>query len=124
VLAGDYQLSNIKNSNHLILGSEENSLTPGMSIRMAIVMDKLRSDHGKVCPMPHCGFTSSTNALGGGYTWSATATDNRKLVFTDAAIAPIAESGLLKHAESKTNRVYKKLSTQVMTSRLQKELET
>jgi hypothetical protein len=69
VRAGDYQLSNVKNSRHLILGSKESSLTPGMSIRMAIVLKEARLGYGKMCPMPYCGSASFVDAVGGGHTW-------------------------------------------------------
>jgi hypothetical protein len=68
VLAGDYQLSNFKNSNHLILDSEDDGLIPGMNVRMAIVMTKLHNS-GECCPVPHCGSTTLIKASGGGNIW-------------------------------------------------------
>ncbi|RFU24384.1 hypothetical protein B7463_g11955, partial [Scytalidium lignicola] len=58
-------------NNHLpIACSEESSLIPGMSFRMAIVMKTLRNDGSKVCPMPHCGSASFNDAPGGGHVCS------------------------------------------------------
>ncbi|KAE9377454.1 hypothetical protein N431DRAFT_329033 [Stipitochalara longipes BDJ] len=124
VRAGDYQLSNIKNSNHLIMGSEGSSLIPGMNIRMAIVLNKLHTGYGKVCPMPHCGSASFVPAPGGGNTWLLVTPPKLRLFFANVVIARIAESGLLKPAGSRNCRRFKKFPTQVTTSRKESKPES
>ncbi len=119
--AGDYQLSNIKNSNHLILRSEKCTLTPGMNIRMAIVLNNLHTSNGRVCPMPHCRSSSFVNAIGGGNTWLVFSSPDSCKLFVDAITIQIAECGSLRPASWKSGHIFKRLWTRVRMSRLRNE---
>lgn len=68
VIAGDFQIFNAKNTNQIITASGSNTLLPGMSIYMAIVLEKEFAD-GDKCPMPHCASSKFSEAVGGGKTW-------------------------------------------------------
>ena len=69
VIAGNYELSNGKNSEHVLTGDGSAALLPGMSIVMAIIVDQplpLSS-----CPMPQCGSRNTAVVQGGGKRWYA-----------------------------------------------------
>ncbi len=57
VIAGNYDLSNSKNSKHVLTGDDSVALLPGMSIVMAIIVDQPPSP--TTCPMPQCGSTDT-----------------------------------------------------------------
>jgi hypothetical protein len=59
---------NAKNSEQLLTPTADSKLLPGMSISMAIVVEK-SLEEGDECPMPHCTCTTFVDALGGGKTW-------------------------------------------------------
>jgi hypothetical protein len=65
VMAGNYELSNRKNSKHVLSDDGSVSLLPGMSIVMAIIVDQVPLIHS-ICPMPKCGSIDTAVAEGGG----------------------------------------------------------
>ena len=67
VMAGDFELFNAKNAKQVLTISDNNGLLPGMSINMAIVLEKEFAE-GE-CPMPHCISKTFVEAVGGGKTW-------------------------------------------------------
>jgi hypothetical protein len=69
VQADNYEIFCAKNSQSVI--SENAPLPPGASIIMAILLGKPASKvyTDETCPMPRCGSTLTTAALGGGRTW-------------------------------------------------------
>ena len=68
VMAGDFEIFNAKNTDQALTISGRNVLLPGMSISMAIVLEKTFAE-GDKCPMPHCASKSFIEAVGGGKTW-------------------------------------------------------
>lgn len=68
VKAGRYEMFNTRNTDLLLTATADSSLLPGMSVSMAIVLEK-RSEDGDECPMPHCTSRTFVDALGGGKTW-------------------------------------------------------
>ena len=68
VMAGNFEIFNAKNTDQLLTVSGRNVLLPGMSINMAIVLEKEFAEGGK-CPMPHCASRKFIEAVGGGRTW-------------------------------------------------------
>lgn len=68
VMAGDFEIFNAKNTNQIITASGSNTLLPGMSINMAIVLEKEFAG-GDKCPIPHCASNIFLEAVGGGKTW-------------------------------------------------------
>ncbi|KAH7399797.1 hypothetical protein BKA64DRAFT_707484 [Cadophora sp. MPI-SDFR-AT-0126] len=64
VIAGNYELSNSKNSEHVLTGDDSVALLPGMSIVMAIIVDQPLTPSS--CPMPQCGSTDTAVVQGGG----------------------------------------------------------
>ena len=68
VKAGDFELFNAKNAKHVLTITDDNGLLPGMSINMAIVLEKEFAE-GDKCPMPHCISKTFVEAVGGGRTW-------------------------------------------------------
>ena len=68
VMAGDFELFNAKNAEQVLTISDRNGLLPGMSINMAIVLEKKFAE-GDKCPMPHCSSRTFVEAVGGGRTW-------------------------------------------------------
>ncbi|CZR68054.1 uncharacterized protein PAC_17953 [Phialocephala subalpina] len=67
VIAGNYELSNSKNSKHVLTGDDSIPLLPGMSILMAIIVDRPLSP--TTCPMPQCGSTNTAAVQWGGRKW-------------------------------------------------------
>jgi len=67
VIAGNYELSNSKNSKHVLTGDDSVALLPGMSIVMAIIVDQPPSP--TTCPMPQCGSTDTAAIQWGGRKW-------------------------------------------------------
>ncbi|KAI9658398.1 MAG: hypothetical protein M1821_002531 [Bathelium mastoideum] len=65
VVAGNYEISNRKNSKHILTGDDSTALLPGMSIVMAIVVDRMPSTPS-TCPMPKCGSTHTAAVESGG----------------------------------------------------------
>ena len=68
VMAGDFELLNAKNAKHVLTISDDIGLLPGMSINMAIVLEKKFAE-GDKCPMPRCNSKTFVEAVGGGRTW-------------------------------------------------------
>lgn len=68
VMAGDFEIFDAKNTDQLLTLSGHNVLLPGMSINMAIVLEKEFAE-GDKCPMPHCASKTFVEAVGGGRTW-------------------------------------------------------
>lgn len=68
VMAGDFELFNPKNAKQVLTISDGSSLLPGMSINMAIVLEK-EFPEGDKCPMPYCISKTFVEAVGGGRTW-------------------------------------------------------
>ena len=68
VMAGDFELFNAKNTKQVLTMSDGNGLLPGMSIYMAIVLEKEFAE-GDKCPVPHCISKTFVEAVGGGRTW-------------------------------------------------------
>ena len=68
VIAGDFELFNAKNAKQVLTVSDGNGLLPGMSIYMAIVLEKEFAE-GDKCPMPRCTSKTFVKAVGGGRTW-------------------------------------------------------
>lgn len=68
VNAGDFELFNAKNAKQVLTITDNNGLLPGMSINMAIVLEKEFAE-GDKCPMPHCVSKTFVEAVGGGKTW-------------------------------------------------------
>ena len=68
VMAGDFELFNAKNAKQVLTTSDGNGFLPGMSINMAIVLEKEFAE-GDKCPMPHCISKTSVEAVGGGRFW-------------------------------------------------------
>ena len=68
VMAGDFELFNAKNAEQVLTISEGNGLLPGMSINMAIVLEKEFAE-GDKCPMPRCNSKTFVETVGGGRTW-------------------------------------------------------
>lgn len=68
VIAGDFELFNAKNTKQVLTISDSNDLLPGMSINMAIVVEKPFAE-GDKCPMPHCNSKTFVETVGGGRTW-------------------------------------------------------
>ena len=68
VMAGDFELFNAKNAKQVLTISDGSSLLPGMSINMAIVLEK-EFPEGDKCPMPCCISKTFVPAVGGGRTW-------------------------------------------------------
>ena len=71
VMAGDFELFNAKNADQVLTLSDGNRLLPGMSINMAIVLEKDEKEfaEGDKCPMPRCNSRAFVEAIGGGRTW-------------------------------------------------------
>ncbi len=68
VEAGNYELSNTKNSRQILDSTSRPSLLPGGSITMAIIIDQaLGSQH--ICPIPNCRSKLTQPVLGGGRVW-------------------------------------------------------
>jgi len=68
VITGAYEFSDSKNSKRLITSDNSYSLSPGMSITMAIIIKKPFGEDEK-CPMPDCTSESYTDVPGGGRQW-------------------------------------------------------
>ena len=68
VMAGGFEIFNAKNTDQVLTISGHNVLLPGMSINMAIVVEK-EFVEGDQCPMPHCPSETFVKAIGGGRTW-------------------------------------------------------
>ena len=68
VMAGDFELFNAKNAKQVLTMSDGNGLLPGMSINMAIVLEKEFAE-GDKCPKPHCISKTFVEAVDGGRTW-------------------------------------------------------
>ena len=68
VMAGNYELSNRKNSKHVLSGDGSVALLPGMSIVMAIIVDQVPLTDS-TCPMPVCGSTDTVVVAEGGRKW-------------------------------------------------------
>ena len=68
VLAGSYELFDARNSNRVISGSSWTGLIPGMSIKMAIILEQPFSE-AEGCPMPHCGSQTFSTRPEGGNLW-------------------------------------------------------
>lgn len=68
VMAGDFEIFNAKNTDQVLTISGRNGLLPGMSINMAIILEKEFAE-GDKCPMPHCTSRTFIEAVGGGKTW-------------------------------------------------------
>ena len=66
VEAGDYEIFDNRNAS-MLLDTENTSLLPGMSIKMAIIVPKVLS-HMHRCPMRHCRSALLVQDLGG-KTW-------------------------------------------------------
>ena len=71
VMAGDFELFNAKNADQVLTIFDGNGLLPGMSINMAIVLEKDEKEfaEGDKCPMPHCSSRAFVEAVGGGRVW-------------------------------------------------------
>ena len=68
VMAGDFEIFDAKNTDHVLTISGRNALLPGMSINMAIVLEKGIAE-GDRCPIPRCASKTLVEAVGGGRTW-------------------------------------------------------
>ncbi len=68
VMAGDFEIFNAKNTDHVLTNSGRDALLPGMSVNMAIVLEKEFAERDK-CPMPRCASKTFVEAVGGGRTW-------------------------------------------------------
>ena len=68
VIAGDFEIFNAKDSEQVLTTSGRGTLLPGMSVNMAIILEKELAGNEK-CPIPRCPSTSFVNAIGGGRTW-------------------------------------------------------
>ena len=68
VNAGDFELFNAKNAKQVLTITDNNGLLPGMSINIAIVLEKEFAE-GDKCLMPHCVSKTFVEAVGGGKTW-------------------------------------------------------
>ena len=68
VMAGDFEIFNAKDSDQVLTASGPNGLLPGMSVNMAIVLEK-EYESSDECPMPRCASRSFMNAVGGGRIW-------------------------------------------------------
>ena len=68
VLAGDYEIFNARNTAHVLTITGNDTLVPGMSIHMAVVVGIGASHHGK-CPRPQCYSRTFTDAAYGGKVW-------------------------------------------------------
>ena len=71
VMAGDFELFNAKNADQVLTIFDDYGLLPGMSINMAIVLEKDEKEfaEGDECPMPHCSSRAFVKADGGGRIW-------------------------------------------------------
>ena len=71
VMAGDFELFNAKNADQVLTISNGHGLLPGMSINMAIILEKDEKEfaEGDKCPMPHCSSRAFVETIGGGRTW-------------------------------------------------------
>ncbi len=67
-MAGDFEIFNAKDSEQVLTTSSRDTLLPGMSINMAIVLENVFAGDDK-CPMPRCLSKSFVNAIGGGRIW-------------------------------------------------------
>ncbi|KAL8792677.1 MAG: hypothetical protein Q9195_004737 [Heterodermia aff. obscurata] len=68
VLAGDYEIFNARNPAHVLTITGNNSLIPGMSIHMAVVVEAA-ADNRRKCPRLQCPSRIFTNATYGGKMW-------------------------------------------------------
>ena len=68
VLAGEYEISNAKDSNQVLSIANDDSLLPGMSITMAIIMERRLGEEER-CPRPGCLSRCFVGASCGGRTW-------------------------------------------------------
>lgn len=68
VKAGEFEIFNAKNTDHVLTISGRDVLLPGMSINMAIILEKEFAE-GDKCPMPHCASKTFVEAVGGGRNW-------------------------------------------------------
>ena len=68
VIAGNYELSNSKNSKDVLIGDGSVALLPGMSIVMAIIVAPTLLPT-TTCPMPQCGSTDTVAVQWGGRRW-------------------------------------------------------
>ena len=68
VLAGDYEIFNARNTAHVLTITGNDTLVPGMSIHMAVVVGIEASHHGK-CPRVQCPSLTFTHSTFGGKIW-------------------------------------------------------
>ena len=68
VLAGDYEIFNARNTAHVLTITENNTLVPGMSVNMAVVVESKAISRGK-CPRLQCPSRIFTDATYGGKIW-------------------------------------------------------
>lgn len=68
VMAGDFEIFDAKDSEQVLTTSGRGTLLPGMSVNMAVILEKEFGGDDK-CPMPRCPSRSFVNAFGGGRTW-------------------------------------------------------
>lgn len=69
VLSAEYELFHTNNSSELISRSNFESLTPGMSITMAIIIGQYGEGSLERCPRPGCPAKESTSLQAGGKLW-------------------------------------------------------
>ena len=68
VMVGDFEIFNAKNTDEVLTVSGRDVLLPGMSIHMAIILERDFAE-GSKCPMPYCASKTFLEAVGGGRTW-------------------------------------------------------
>lgn len=68
VMAGDFEIFDAKNTDQSLTISGRNVLLPGMSINMAIVLNKEFAEDDK-CPMPHCASKTFNKPVRDGKGW-------------------------------------------------------
>ena len=68
VQAGDYEIFDARNSEHLLTATKNSEFIPGMSVVMAVVVRKTDVSEDE-CPNPHCRSVSFRKPCAGGRAW-------------------------------------------------------
>lgn len=69
ICAGEYELFNSLDSSHVISRAENEVLTPGLNITMAIIVGQYQSGTSNRCPRPGCKSDNLTSTESGGKAW-------------------------------------------------------
>jgi hypothetical protein len=68
--SGEYEIVNSRDCAQFINQDTFTGFTPGMSLRMAVLLHELQTP-ADGCPIPSCGSRTYSDCVGGGKTWSA-----------------------------------------------------